>query len=834
MNERPGRHRAALVASGLVAVAVGVGLHGFLRGPPTPESTALDPLDRARSSLWAHVESLGYTPDATEGAGFDVDPGAPGLTSALHGRRFIFVARAARSAHADVFLLHASIAPNGAPVALGAVVPLTETPDADETWLAVEGPRIAFTTRYAGRYTGVTVLELDADMPDPALGWKGAFVRGVSNLLQWGRVAGVKSERLLLDRPTSDLRVHWDPTAPGVLVVSRPSPGAPGTWEEGRVAWGARGGTGVAWLLPVERPQAERSWLSWAVDTARGVSWIGPERIYALERAFFSLSDAVQTLIARLSGTPTVRPVADLEPVAAEPAPSVGGASAPDPLDRPPPALAPRVRPEMTDEGRWRPVAFRPRAAGAPPTFWRTTWRADPDRPDAITELVYIDPRQVRLGVVGGTEHPRSTTGEVGTGAVPVQVRERTVAAFNGGFQAIHGGYGMVVEGRVLLPPVAQAATVQMFEEGHVGLGTWPADTLESAFGTASLRQNLPPLIEDGRFNPQGAKLWGFALKGADPVYTWRSALARTRRGALLYGVCVRCSAEGLAIALLEADATYAVHLDMNISNIGFEWWRPTRSGAEGLEHRALLPEMWRADEPRYMAPHPRDFFYLTERPWAPALARPRAPRSPVEVPGLRGPGEWPPPVFTLSGTGGAEGPVALAFDAERFEVVPEDAPFDCALSLHRGAVGEGLPDSTAGDALAPGLARLEVSSVPTDPSLRLGLRGPDAPFSPGPGHLFQQLPAPRPSTGRPRWLLGVDAEGWLFFAGGTPRIEEAGALLERLGAALVLDPAPVDGGPRLECGAHAVLDAAAPHHAHRLLLRRVSGSRRPWVGGLD
>jgi hypothetical protein len=834
MNERLRGHRAALLTSGLFAVAVGAMLHGALRGPPAPESPETDPTQRARAALWAHVESLGYAPDATEGAGFDESPGAPGMASALQGRRFIFVARSARNPHADVFLLHASIAPNGVPVALGAVLPLTETPDADETWLAVEGRRIAFTTRYAGRYTGVTVLELDADVPDPALGWKGALVRTVSNLLQWGRTAGVKSERLLLDRPTIDLRVDWDPTAPGVLVVSRPSPGTPGAWEEGRVAWGARGGTGVAWLLPVERPQAERSWLSWAVDTARGLSWIGPDRIYALERAFFSLSDAVQTLIARLSGTPTARPVPDLEPVPVEPALVTGGAAAPEPLEQPPVALAPRLHPEMTDEGRWRPVAFRPRAAGAPPTFWRTTWRADRDRPDAITELVYIDPRQVRLGVVGGTEHPRSTTGEVGTGAVPAHLRERTVAAFNGGFQAIHGGYGMAVDGRVLLPPLPQAATVQMFDDDRVGLGTWPAHPTESAFGTASLRQNLPPLIEDGRFNPQGAKLWGFALKGADPVYTWRSALARTRRGALLYGVCVRCSAEGLADALLEADAVYAMHLDMNISNIGFEWWRSTRSGPESLEHRALLPEMWRADEPRYTTPHPRDFFYLTERPWAPALAGPRAPRSPVEVPGLRGSGEWPPPVFTLAPAGDAEVPVALAFDADRFEVVPEGTSFDCALSLHRSVVGEGLPDSTAGDALAPGLARIEVSATPTAPTLRLRLRGPDAPYEAGPGHLFQQLPAPRPSTGRPRWLLGADADGWLFFAGGTPRVEEASALLERLGAAIVLDPAPVDGGPRLECGPRAVLDPAAPHHAHRLLLRRVSGTRRPWVGGLD
>ena len=82
----------------------------------------------------------------------------------------------------------------------------------------------------------------------------------------------------------------------------------------------------------------------------------------------------------------------------------------------------------------------------------------------------------MQLHIVAGTQEPVSATGETGRGHHPAQQGRvtRLVGAFNGGFQAVHGEFGMMAEGRVYLPPKPWAATVAVFEDGRVGMGSWP------------------------------------------------------------------------------------------------------------------------------------------------------------------------------------------------------------------------------------------------------------------------------------------------------------------------------------------------------------------------
>ena len=132
------------------------------------------------------------------------------------------------------------------------------------------------------------------------------------------------------------------------------------------------------------------------------------------------------------------------------------------------------------------------------------------------------DPRQVALHMEAGTVEPISATGEHGSGLIPrvPEVMEHVVAAFNGGFQAQHGEYGMQANGIEYLPPKPYAATVVELRDGSNGFGAWP-DSAAVPDDVIGMRQNLTALVENGKFNPWGRTWWGGAPPGwPDQIHT--------------------------------------------------------------------------------------------------------------------------------------------------------------------------------------------------------------------------------------------------------------------------------------------------------------------------
>jgi hypothetical protein len=364
--------------------------------------------------------------------------------------------------------------------------------------------------------------------------------------------------------------------------------------------------------------------VAWLVNTAREIPWIGADRIEDAKTLAFALQDFLK------------RQTADTESMASgdaleEVVPSIEVAEASinlgSPLDGPP----------STGTG-WEPIAFAPQPEGLPPIFWTTTIKPDAERPFAWVRLVAIDARQVELHMMGGSEHPRSSAGFADLGQIPTnpETRSRLLAAFQGGFQAIHGSYGMKTERGVLLPPRPNIATVAVAKSGEIRFGAWPEENGRAApipESIVSLRQNLNVLVGDGQFNPKKIQHWGYTIKGDDAVYTWRSGFGVTREGRLLYAVGPSLSAATLAKAMIEAGALWAMHLDMNVSNVHFELYRPTgigslltpgpgirigaapaRLAADLSDATMLTTAMYRPRFPRYLGVYQRDFFYLLRR----------------------------------------------------------------------------------------------------------------------------------------------------------------------------------------------------------------------------
>ncbi len=108
---------------------------------------------------------------------------------------------------------------------------------------------------------------------------------------------------------------------------------------------------------------------------------------------------------------------------------------------------------------------------------------------------------------------------ETGSGSVPRDPRtmSRLVAGFNGGFQALHGEWGVFAEGTLFLPPKPWGATITALEGGRTGFGSWPPDQASLPSDVLEFRQNLTPLVEDGVLNPYHRSFWGGTAPGGPP-----------------------------------------------------------------------------------------------------------------------------------------------------------------------------------------------------------------------------------------------------------------------------------------------------------------------------
>ena len=125
---------------------------------------------------------------------------------------------------------------------------------------------------------------------------------------------------------------------------------------------------------------------------------------------------------------------------------------------------------------------------------------------------------------MSGTVEPMSATGETGPGQVPrdPQVLRRFVGGFNGGFQAIHGEFGMMAERTLYLPPKPYGATVAELDDGSTAFGTWP-EAPEVPSNIVSFRQNMTALVENGD-RIRGSATGGAACRRAGPKRAARCA----------------------------------------------------------------------------------------------------------------------------------------------------------------------------------------------------------------------------------------------------------------------------------------------------------------------
>jgi hypothetical protein len=377
--------------------------------------------------------------------------------------------------------------------------------------------------------------------------------------------------------------------------------------------------------IPIVSPEAGAA----IADGLRSV--IGPDAVAQIESVSFQLEDIFNRARYQISGGQSQLSWADpstsvagssaitntIAPTATPRAPTASVPTGPKP-----PAVQPVLNvinaPSFVDTS-WQ--AFGPTINGAP-LMARASVQPDPARPYAAVALVRIDLSQVQLHLMPGTVEPVAARGVPAfarPGLIPAgdQSSGQLLAAFNGGFKAVHGRYGMQTEtGVTILPPQDGLATLALYRDGSVRLGAWGRDILLTP-DLVGYRQNCPLLIDEGQINPQvnddSRKEWGYTIKNLDT--TWRSGVGLSRDGRfLIYAAGNSLTVESLARALQQAGAYYAMQLDINGFYTRFVTYvpNPASSGFPVIAHK-LLNEMT-APATQFLTPYNRDFFYLMAR----------------------------------------------------------------------------------------------------------------------------------------------------------------------------------------------------------------------------
>ena len=395
---------------------------------------------------------------------------------ALGLRPVLFVAH--RSGELDdVYYAEVRAGDNGALLDVFWLTNVTRSSSADEGGLVRNGPFVAFGVRVGEQSDAIAVLDTRGEPAQLTQRWPlhARVQNAITNLQETGRLHGFGRRHYSLVPPAESL----------ALTVRGRSMGRHRRRRAHRDRSARSSSRSKARRACARRrlQKGEPGTITWVVDTVRNVSWIGPEPIAWLEHSVFGVTDRVTRTYHRFfaadedtgaemrAALRPQPPAAACEPPAPEPQAPRRARNAAERRAIPSPSCRRRrsqpllAGERVRGEGQWIALgddAFVTTYPNAPAAFYQTFLRVDPERPYESVYVTLWDPRQVQLHMAMGTQGARERDRRDRHRPDPArpEVLSHLVGAFNGGFQAMHGEFGMMAEGRVYLPPKPYAATV--------------------------------------------------------------------------------------------------------------------------------------------------------------------------------------------------------------------------------------------------------------------------------------------------------------------------------------------------------------------------------------
>jgi hypothetical protein len=179
--------------------------------------------------------------------------------------------------------------------------------------------------------------------------------------------------------------------------------------------------------------------------------------------------------------------------------------------------------------------------------------------------IVRMDQRLVHLALHAGSVDPGGTGWRYGAAVAGREVHH-LILGFNGGFKFSTASGGFISFGRVGLALRAGYGSIVTYRNGETQIGAWGAGVPARGVAIASVRQNLPLLIDHGvpasSVAGCGASCWGATIGNQTAVA--RSALGIRADGQLVWAAGEGLAVNQLATGLVAAGVQRAVELDIN------------------------------------------------------------------------------------------------------------------------------------------------------------------------------------------------------------------------------------------------------------------------------
>jgi len=286
------------------------------------------------------------------------------------------------------------------------------------------------------------------------------------------------------------------------------------------------------------------------------------------------------------------------------------------PEDGPPPAFSPPY-PSVAakGDGTWIPVRASTDTDGV--AMYKALIHPDPKRPYAAVAVMAMDMRELDLEMIAGTEEPESphVPRSHRPGLVPENDRGLVTAVFNGGFKAVHGGFGMRVGSDTFVPPKETSCTVALLPNEEMEIRTFSV-IKDDEPNMLAYRQTPPCLVERGETNSalsnELTKNWGASVSG-DTIIR-RSALGLSKdKKYLYYALGDAVTAHSIAEAMRAVGAYDAAQLDVNYAYPRFMLVARGKSGSLELT-QPLVPDLKYGPTEYVGVAEQRDFFYVKRK----------------------------------------------------------------------------------------------------------------------------------------------------------------------------------------------------------------------------
>ncbi|WOP19464.1 phosphodiester glycosidase family protein [Raineyella sp. LH-20] len=270
------------------------------------------------------------------------------------------------------------------------------------------------------------------------------------------------------------------------------------------------------------------------------------------------------------------------------------------------PATIPsQAGPALPGEGQWHPLY----SAGGDTAAMVASLRPDAVYTSYVVHVVWLDPKLNSFVLHPGTKEPGPIGGQ--TSRLSGQPANTVLASFNSGFKMTDARGGYWQAGHTVVPLQTGAASMVLGTDGSLRVMTWAGG--EPGTGVAAVRQNLIPLVHDGKVAPEVADpsgaVWGKTVGNAAAV--WRSGIGTRADGSTVVVLGPSLTVGALAQILHDAGATEATQLDINKDWTSFITYR---HGASGPVAQKLSPDEVAAAD-RYLQPSSRDFVAVMPHP---------------------------------------------------------------------------------------------------------------------------------------------------------------------------------------------------------------------------